>query len=434
MLGTAPSVAQQVIDVAKQAMSKPGVTSQVLSQAIKGATGLDVSPEVINTIGKVAAVGLAASGGGGANNVSGTAAAQGSAATDAFGLAKEQWAWNKARADEIWPQTKALVQQQLDIGKASADRADQAWQTYQNLYLPQETKYVDTMANWDSPDRRTQRIQEATADVNRGYDAARGTMERGLERVGVRPGGAGFTQAMGDLTRAQAADTAGAQNKARRDVEQEGLSGLSNVVNIGRGYPASANSTNQLALQAGNSANANTNQNTVTTNAGLSSAQGWFGNGVQALNSAGNMQNQAYQNDVNSSAGIGRLLGALFAGGFKDGGLVRRGCKSKHGYADGGIVRRAEMKLQKHLRPMMNMRMQGYAEGGLVRGPGTSTSDSIPAVIDGEEPTALSTGEAVLNAEAVQLVGPEFVERINQAGLERRGGNRVIEGQSRRVM
>ncbi len=435
VLGTDLTTAEKALAAVKSVMSTPGgTTGQVISNAIKGATGLEVSPGVVNTIGKLAAVGLAASGSGGSSNVSGTGAAQGSAATDAFGLAKEQWAWNKARADEIWPQTKALVQQQLDIGKASADRADQAWQTYQNLYLPQETKYVETMANWDSPDRRTQRIQEATADVNRGYDAARGTMERGLERIGVRPGGAGFTQAMGDLTRAQAADTAGAQNKARRDVEQEGLAGLSNVVNIGRGYPASANSTNQLALQAGNSANANTNQNTVTTNAGLSSAQGWFGSGVQALNSAGNMQNQAYQNDVNSSAGIGRLLGALFTGGFKDGGLVRRGGKSKHGYADGGIVRRAEMKLQKHLRPMMNMRMQGYAEGGLVRGPGTSTSDSIPAVIDGEEPTALSTGEAVLNAEAVQLVGPEFVERINQAGLERRGGDRVIEGRSRRVM
>ena len=82
------------------------------------------------------------------------------------------------------------------------------------------------------------------------------------------------------------------------------------------------------------------------------------------------------------------------------------------------------------------MRMSGYAEGGLVRGPGTSTSDSIPAVIDGEEPTALSTGEAVLNAEAVNLVGPEFVERINQAGLQRRqqGGGNVIEGEARRVM
>lgn len=439
VLGTDLTTAEKAMAAVKSVMATPGgTTAQVLSNAIKGATGLDVSPGVLGTIGKIAAVGLAASGGGNSGSgISSTAAAQGSAATDALGLAKEQWAWNKARADEIWPQTKALVDQQLKTAQINADRSQSEWDTYKQLYLPAEQQYVDKMSNWDTADRRTQRVQEAVADVNRGYDSARGTMERGLERVGVKPGGAGFTQAMGDLSRAQAADTAGATNNARRAVENEGIAGLERVTNIGRGRPSTSFAADQLALQAGNSANANANQNTVATNAGLSSAQGWFNSGVNALNSQGNMQNTAYQNQTNNSVGIGKLLGQLFSGGFADGGLVRRGRRGvTPGYADGGLVRRAETKLRKHLGPAMNMRMSGYAEGGLVRGPGTGTSDSIPAVIDGEEPTALSTGEAVLNAEAVNLVGPEFVERINQAGLQRRqqGGGNVIEGEARRVM
>ena len=439
MLGTTPSLAQQAMDIVRSMSSKPGVTSQAISSAIKGATGLEVSPE---TVGGLAKIGIAAAalggGSGGGSNLNGTAASQTAAANDAMGLAREQWEWNKARAEELLPQQKELIQQQIDIGKLSADRARSEWDIYNDLYLPAEKQYVEKMTNWDTPDRRTERIQSAVADVSRGYDAAGGTLDRNLLRSGVKPGGAGYVQAMTDLTRARAADTAGATNNTRRQVENEGIAGLERVTNIGRGRPSTSFAADQLALTAGNSANANTNQNTATTNAGLSSAQGWFNTGVNALNSAASVQNAAQRNQQTSSAGVGKLLSDLFSGGFADGGLVRRGARARQpmGYADGGLVRRAERKLQKHLGPAMNMRM-GYADGGLIRGPGTTTSDSIPATIDGQEPTSLSTGEAVLNAEAVQIVGEQFVENINAAGLERRqrrGGGQVIEGEARRIM
>lgn len=441
-LGTSVPMAERVVEAARQAIKTPGAgpVANTVAKAIKEVTGADVSPDTVATVGKIAAAGLALSGAGGGGSSGGvgtTAAQQSQAANDAMGLAREQWAWNKARSDEIWPQTKALIDQQLQIGNLNAERAKSEWETYQQLYLPAEKQYVNTMSNWDNEGRRTQRIQEAVADVNRGYDAARGTLERGLARSGVRPGGAGFTQGMSDLARAQAADTAGATNTARRQVESEGLAGLERVTNIGRGRPSTSFAADQLALQAGNSANANTNANTATTNAGLSSAQGWFNTGVGALNSAGSLQNTANTIRSNDSANVGSLLGYLFSGGFADGGLVRRsGSRAPKGYADGGLVRRAERKLAKHFGPAVNMRMSGYADGGLIRGPGTTTSDSIPATIDGQEATALSTGEAVLNAEAVQLVGEDFVERVNQAGLERRGrlgGGRVIEGEARRM-
>jgi hypothetical protein len=50
---------------------------------------------------------------------------------------------------------------------------------------------------------------------------------------------------------------------------------------------------------------------------------------------------------------------------------------------------------------------QGYATGGIVRGPGSGTSDSIPA--------RLSNGEAVMTAQAVQMFGP-LLSQMNQAG------------------
>lgn len=48
---------------------------------------------------------------------------------------------------------------------------------------------------------------------------------------------------------------------------------------------------------------------------------------------------------------------------------------------------------------------QHYAGGGHVMGPGTGTSDSIPAVIDGVQPAALSNGEYVLTKAAVDAIG-----------------------------
>lgn len=53
-----------------------------------------------------------------------------------------------------------------------------------------------------------------------------------------------------------------------------------------------------------------------------------------------------------------------------------------------------------------------HTAGGEVDGPGTETSDDIPAW--------LSDGEFVLNSEAVKLVGKDKLEQINNAGLEKR--------------
>lgn len=45
-------------------------------------------------------------------------------------------------------------------------------------------------------------------------------------------------------------------------------------------------------------------------------------------------------------------------------------------------------------------------------GPGTGTSDSIPAVIDGHRPAALSSGEFVIPAHVVRAKGTEFFEKL----------------------
>jgi hypothetical protein len=58
-----------------------------------------------------------------------------------------------------------------------------------------------------------------------------------------------------------------------------------------------------------------------------------------------------------------------------------------------------------------NIMSKGFAEGGLVEGPGSGTSDSIPA--------RLSNGEFVMKASAVRALGPDLLEGLNSGTLDR---------------
>ncbi|WP_175716537.1 phage tail length tape measure family protein [Burkholderia anthina] len=59
----------------------------------------------------------------------------------------------------------------------------------------------------------------------------------------------------------------------------------------------------------------------------------------------------------------------------------------------------------------------GFAEGGLIRGPGTGTSDSIPALVGGMRPIRVSNGEFIQNERAVQHYGLPFMEAIRTLRL-----------------
>ena len=104
---------------------------------------------------------------------------------------------------------------------------------------------------------------------------------------------------------------------------------------------------------------------------------------------------------------------------------IGSGAKSaKNAFADfarsvlSAINRIAAQKLAEELFGGMNMgggglgglvsgffKWAGFASGGYVTGPGTATSDSIPA--------RLSAGEYVLRAEAVRRVGVDFLHALN---------------------
>ncbi|MDR2155899.1 MAG: phage tail length tape measure family protein [Burkholderiaceae bacterium] len=59
----------------------------------------------------------------------------------------------------------------------------------------------------------------------------------------------------------------------------------------------------------------------------------------------------------------------------------------------------------------------GFAEGGHVRGPGSATSDSIPALVGGRMPIRVSDGEFIQPTRAVKHYGLDFMEAIRTLQL-----------------
>lgn len=58
----------------------------------------------------------------------------------------------------------------------------------------------------------------------------------------------------------------------------------------------------------------------------------------------------------------------------------------------------------------------GFAPGGLIRGPGTSTSDSIPAITTNGRPIMLSNEEYIIRGAAVRKLGVHTLDQINATG------------------
>jgi hypothetical protein len=335
-------------------------------------------------------------------------------------LAKQQLAYNKEQSAWQDPLIQKIAQQQIDTADTNNARSDEQWNLYKTLFQPVESKMVDDAMNFDSPERQAMLASQAGADVTKSYQGASDQNQRNMERMGVNPNSGKFQAISNEAGLAQAKDTAGAMNTARNNAITQGMALRQGAAQFGRNMPNTGLAADSTALNAGNSAVGNIASGNNINNANAATAQNWFGGAMTGNNSAAGILNNQYQNQVNAWSaqqqananmlgGLGSLAGSLGGAailkGLKTGGVI------KHNRAYG---------LSSGYRPKLShfgLRRKGYAEGGMIEGPGTGTSDSVPATIEGRTPIRVSNGEAVLNAEAVQLVGEPFVHNINAAGL-----------------
>lgn len=335
-------------------------------------------------------------------------------------VAKQQLEWEKDRARVQDPLIQRVVDQQIASGDANAARAESQWQIYRNLFAPIEERIVKDANDFDSTERKERMAAEAVGDVARGYQGALDSNQRTMARMGVNPNSGRFQASTHEFNLGLAKDTAGAMNKARRNTELQGMAMRQSAAQFGRNMPSTGIATDAAALSAGNAATDNLATKAGLHNAGMNAAQSWFGGAVGTNTAAGNMMLNQYQgqlgawqqqqqNRAAALSGLGSLVGTLGGAymkgpGLRKGGVIKN--YSVHGFESGG-----------YNGGLSTLKRKGYAEGGMIEGPGTGTSDSIAATIEGVESIRLSNGEAVLNQEAVALVGEDFIHRINSGAL-----------------
>lgn len=335
-------------------------------------------------------------------------------------VARQQLEWEKDRAKAQDPLIQKIIDQQIASGDANAARAEAQWQAYRNLFAPMEERMVREAGEFDSKERQDRLAAEAGADVARGYRSALTSRERALARMGINPNSGRF-QALGHEAGLNLArDTAGAMNKARRDTELQGMAMRQSAAQFGRNMPSMGIAADAAALNAGNSATGNLATQAGLHTAGMDAARNWFSGSTDAGNSAGNLMLNQFQGQLdawrqqqqNKAAGLGGLgsLAGMLGGAY----LLK-----SPGMRAGGLVKNG------HAHGSAHLRRKGYAKGGVIEGPGTGTSDSIPAWIETLRPVRLSDGEAVLNREAVELVGEDFIHRLNSGGLAMLAGKRA---------
>lgn len=174
-----------------------------------------------------------------------------------------------------------LFENMLSEQALASQRGKDLWADYTSIWRPAQIKFADAAMNFDTPARREQAAQAASAGLASTYDQQRQTAYRDMMASGLDPS---TIQALGASSRiVQAKDDANVQNTARNDVEKTGLNLLKGVVDQG----------NMIQNQA-------TQQSNVATNT--------TGAASNLLTQQGNVQNQ---NTQNRNAVIGDLFTGL---------------------------------------------------------------------------------------------------------------------------
>ena len=307
-------------------------------------------------------------------------------------FSQQQFQTANDRYNALQPYAQQLMNNQSDLmagqTKAQALALDEAQDSYdynKNTYRPLQQQLISQAQDWNTDAERERLASQAGANVQQAVDNQRSQSMRALERMGVNPNSGRFAALMAGTGLDAARMQAQAQNTATLQARDAGFTRLAGVTGMGSGLSAQS----IAGINAGSGA-ASAGSNAASVGSGVMGSADRVGqmytqNGMQGLQGDGgaigggmNATNSGFQNQLAASAnenamwsGVGQLAGrAMTAYAF-------------------------------------------MADGGEVRGPGTGTSDDVPAVnTSNGNPIRLSNGEYVLPAETVRRIGKNKLDRI----------------------
>lgn len=286
-------------------------------------------------------------------------------------FAKEQAGINRQDRQRLLDSTQGIMDRQLALGEKESARSDDYFNYARQTFRPVEQAIAKDALNFNTGQYAKDLAARAGTDINTGFENARSQGMRSLSRMGVRPDSGAFAATVGKLASDQALGLANAQTGAYLTADNMKRGALTNAASVGRGYPGASAGSSQLA--GGNYAGANNsmNQTQGIVNQGAMIPGQYYGNAMNANNSAAGNLNMGFQNQfANYNAQSMQSAAILNAAG------------AYYGRADGGDMKR----------------------DGAIKGPGTGISDSIPAM--------LSDGEYVIPADVVKQKGVQFFDKL----------------------
>ena len=233
------------------------------------------------------------------------------AAEKGFELGTAQINEARRQYDSNVTNLKPIVDTQLATMQQNAADAQEDRGYNLSTFRPLEQSLVRDAQRYDTEENRSRLAAQGQADVQTAKAQQEAQSGRAMARRGVNPGSARFAALEGENTLRFAGLSADAGNRARTQALQTGQAMKTNAVGLGRGLTGAAQGAYGLALQAGNSAGANTMAPGNAYMQGLASGSGTImqgaGQQVQGLTGLYSAQANA---EADKSGGMMGLMGA----------------------------------------------------------------------------------------------------------------------------
>lgn len=315
---------------------------------------------------------------------------------------KKTYEEGKTRQVGIDAINKQVIDQNLGLSKKAGERADEAYDFYKTTGRPVVEKTINESSTWDSQGNIDAARGRATADVEQQAEIAQKTNSDALRRMGVNPSSGRFMALQQSLQATKQATAAGAATGAEDQRRTQGVQLRQQASNLAQGFPA------QSMAQAGQSsgtggaaagvAGAGGAQSAALTSqalSGMSAGAGIYGNAAAGYSNiygnALNGMNNAAASGASAQQGWGNL------GGMALSGYLNQPTPAGPGLLPGGVG------------------AAPYADGGKITGPGTGTSDEVPAVnSDTGQRIQLSNGEYVISADTVKALGTKYFDNLQK--------------------
>lgn len=265
----------------------------------------------------------------------------------------------------------AQTGQQAELELAQISREE--WDLYKSEAIPM----LRELSGMRSPTTVEEEQALAAQDVKGAFGAARQQTMRALAQT-RNPGDQATSAILGRSYMDEAGAVSRALTDARRMVDERDWSRTLQAISAYQKLPTDATTslTNAARLSQANA-----------DRVSRAATQGAYGASRLALDVWESAKKAGYGNEAG-------------AGGYPDYGV------GNEEYMGGGYSQANDYA--------NSLGGLNFKHGGKVRGPGTGTSDSVPALVDGRKPVRLSSGEFVIPADVVRKKGQEFFEKLLQ--------------------